>query len=334
MSGDNGFTNKRGLPEWYHDLYWAFNYDATSGGKRRSDFSATGLIKPTQITVLGERYGDLVTEDIADCTWKLLGSAAHSAMYSMQKRSMARMVEEGVAPRVRPVLERRMYTSILIPGTDEGMVTISGAPDRICIDGVTRDFKFTSAWTHVFRSRDREWKRQLAIYNWLGFMYGMDVANQGEICAIFRDWDEKKMMSNDKYPRINVGFYEFDLPSPAATARWIQGKVEEIFACRKLPDDEQPECIVGGEEDDVWASEEKWAYYKSDKLVKATKLFTSEEEAQKRLDVEGKGHIVHRPGERKRCAGYCGVAPWCAQYGKWRQEQGLPPLDVPTAKEA
>ena len=325
----NKFTNKKHLPQWYVDLYRAYEYDATGGGRRRSDFSATGLIKPTQMLLLNERYGHLVYPDVADSTWMLLGNAAHSAMYSMQKRSLERMIAAGDAPRVKPILERRMYSAILVPGSDEGLVTISGAPDRICVDGVTRDFKFTSAWVHVFRSRDREWKRQLAIYNWLGYMYGLDVANVGEICAIFRDWSEKTMMSNKEYPRLNIGFYEFDLPSPAATAKWIQEKVELIFKYRNLDDDQLPPCIVGGDEDEVWASPEKWAYYKKPEQKSATKLFDDEESAKARLEIEGKGEIRHRQGDRKRCSSYCGVAPWCAQYGAWLDEQGLPRPDVP-----
>lgn len=326
----HGFTNRHGFPEWYNDLYWAFNYDATDGGKRKSDLSATGIIKPTQIIVLLDRYGHLVVEDIADQTWRLLGSAAHSAMYWMQRRSIKRMEEEGLAPRVKPVLEERMYTAIVTPEGE--MMSMSGAPDRICVDGVVRDFKFTSAWTHVFRSRDKEWRRQLAIYNWLGYMYGLDVANKGEICAIFRDWHEKNLI-NEKYPIHDVGFYEFDLPSPQATAQWVSQKVGIVIEAKKMADDELPQCQVGGPDDEVWVSGEKWAYYNSEAETKATRLYNSESEAVARMESDGLedqgAHIVHRQGARKRCEGYCSVAPWCQQYLAWCKETGKTPVTNP-----
>lgn len=330
------FDNRLGYPRWYHDMVNGFGYDATQGGKRRSDVSATSMLKPLQVLILLERHGDQVREDIADQTWRFFGSAAHEASFRAQLRQFDRLKKAaalaGEPEPVIPWLERRMYAPLITP---VGQIVVSGQADHIdVLSGDTRDLKFTSAWTAVYRSRDEEWARQLAIYQWFADWSGVEVSGKGTICAVFRDWDKKLAAENPDYPQHDVGFFDFKLASPRATGLWLQNRAAEIIEARKLSDAELPPCSS----EDMWEKDEKWAVYKTRSQKRATKLFDKEDAAiafvEALLEKNPDAYVEHRPGQRIRCASYCKIAPFCHQYRLYCKENGIPVPEMPKPEEA
>lgn len=69
------YTNVKRLPEAYVNAVINDGYD-----KGSSDITATGLIKPPQMTYLEHMFGDQVTVDVADRFHSVMGQLVHAVM--------------------------------------------------------------------------------------------------------------------------------------------------------------------------------------------------------------------------------------------------------------
>mgnify|MGYP003640761910 CR=1 FL=1 len=105
-------TNQYGAPDVFIKAIEADPYD-----KGEADFSVTGLLQPPQITRLWKENEDLLTSDVRDEVWKLLGSGVHAVL-------------EGHGDGT---VEQRLFSE------HEG-VRISGAVDLVK-DGHVTDYK-------------------------------------------------------------------------------------------------------------------------------------------------------------------------------------------------
>ena len=130
-------TNQYGAPDVFIKAIEADPYD-----KGEADFSVTGLLQPPQITRLWKENEDLLTSDVRDEVWKLLGSGVHAVL-------------EGHGDGT---VEQRLFSE------HEG-VRISGAVDLVK-DGHVTDYKVTSVYTTT-RSLKPDWESQLNLYAWL-----------------------------------------------------------------------------------------------------------------------------------------------------------------------
>ena len=72
-------SNKYGLPEEVYKALCSNRYSGDDDG-RKTDYSATTLVAPTQQVVLKRRYPDVNTEDAIDRVWSMFGSIAHTLL--------------------------------------------------------------------------------------------------------------------------------------------------------------------------------------------------------------------------------------------------------------
>ena len=321
-------TNKYHLPA---AVVWAVTHDRYNPGE--GDVSCTTLIAPAQIFQLrhtfvanangdflcdraGEKlvYNDLIEEDASDRIWSMIGSAVHyileNACIAMQ--AAGKWNEDMIA-------ERRFYW-------DVGGKKVSAQIDLLDENSDLNDFKVTSVWAvkDALQSWGKdEWIAQLNIQNYL--MANNDVAvNKLYICAITRDWNKSGRMRDPQYPprAVRVPIKKWPL---AQTEAYIQSRINALYS---------PYPILCTPKE-MWETQTKYAVMKKG-VQKAKRLLDSYDDAfgwcrekgfAGQTMVDGKEvvkldtgiYIETRHGERKRCADYCDMMPFCDQYRDWLQ---------------
>lgn len=281
-------TNKHGLPEEIYRALCSNRYSGDDDGKK-TDYSATTLIAPTQQTVLKRRYPDANSEDAINRLWSMFGSIAHT------------LLEEHGSDDA--ITENRFYATVL------GR-TISGQVDHYK-DGVITDYKTTSSFKISKGSYD-EWEKQLNMYAFLARTNGFIVRNL-QIIAIVRDWNERDI-SKPNYPQIPLVIIPITLWDKDDAEMFILDKVNELIEAEDKKDFNLPMCT----NDEMWATPTVWAVMKEGRKT-AVKLFDTKEEAEEHAgsmsDEAGNSiYIQERKGERRRCARYCNVSSVCYQY--------------------
>lgn len=232
-------TNKSQLPDsifkFLEQAHSFYDHDAVAG-----TLSATTLLKPIQEIVLLKRYGDQIEVDGMDQMWSVLGSGVHAVLEKT----------EGYQPC------GRLYAEI------DG-VKISGKPDYIvnkCVD----DYKITSVFSIIFKSKERDWRRQLSIYRYLYFKQnGVLLDEIGHIVAILRDWN--KNGKGDDYPKFPMVEITLKLSSIEATEQFLRSKITDLKIFEKELDSVLPECT----DEERWYNEKSGKYLKCEKYCQA-----------------------------------------------------------------
>lgn len=277
------FTNDLGLPE---PIVRAVTNDGYNRGE--SDFTVTQLIAPARARVLRKRHAHLITEDVADRIYSLLGQSIHTILERAEIEHMA---------------EVRLYAKV------DGL-TISGQLDRCAFfpDGLLQDYKLCSVWTDFDKS---EWIQQLNMLVWLLEQNGHDV-KRAEIVAIFRDWSKSRAKRERDYPQHQVKLIPIELWTAESTLAFIR---ERIKAHVDAELGELPDCTP----EERWYRGEQWAVMKVGNK-RAVKLHEFKNQAeqhmgtlQERAKPGEKFALEHRPGENVRCAEYCSAYPFCKQ---------------------
>jgi hypothetical protein len=288
--------------------------------------SATTLLKPTRQFVLSNQLPEnLGVPDITDRIASRLGQAIHASVedawrshyedamtnLGMPKKLIdrIRINPETVEPETLPVyLEQRFFRSI------EGVV-ISGQFDQI-IDGELNDVKTTSVFGYLNGTNTENYRNQMSIYRWIN--PEKVTSNIGRIQHVFTDWQRMMTFQNPHYPKHRVTETEIELMSLAETERFIKAKLAEIRANVSLNQDQMIRCT----DKELWKSEPQYKYYakpeNADKGGRATKNFTSKQDALIHLTNAGKGKIVDKPGEVKACK-YCPAFEVCTQKDEYFQ---------------
>lgn len=275
-------TNRHGVPDV---IFRAAQSDKYSRGI--ADVSVTQLIDAPQISRYRERYSAEISVDVVDRLWSLLGTAVHSLL---ENASDNQLVEERLFVRA-------------------GTLIVSGAIDvqEDQSDGTVGilDFKVTSV-TSVMYGKD-SWHKQLNCYAYLVRKNKAKTVSKLQICAILRDWKRADMLRDARYPRAPI--VTIDIPI------WPDEEQERYFEERAAIHARS----IGGEEipcapDERWQRPTKWAVKKSAKSKRASRTFSTEEEAL--AFVGGGDYIIeHRPGTCTRCEqDFCQVAKWCKQW--------------------
>lgn len=253
--------------------------------------SVTGLIQPPRIRQLMIRHADMVSEDVSDRIWMLLGNAVHEVLDRAE-------VDDGFQ-------EERL--SVLVNGW-----RVTGKADLWESPGILSDYKITSVWAYVNGVKP-EWEAQLNCYAEMYRDAGFTV-DKLQIVCIFRDWSKNRAKSGDNYP-----------PCPAAVMpvnQWREWNIEQYLRQRielhqkaeDLPDLELPYCTA----EERWEKPTMYAVKKKGRKS-AVRVLESEESAQKMVN-DGKGEFVEtRPGESTRCEHYCPVNFVCNQYQEAKQ---------------
>lgn len=270
------WSNDLGLPE---PIVRAVTNDPYDRGK--SDFTVTQLIAPARARVLRKRHAHLITEDVADRIYSLLGQSIHTILERAEVEHMA---------------EVRLYAKL------DGL-TISGQLDRCAFfpDGLLQDYKLTSVWTDLDKS---EWTQQTNMLVWLLAENGYTVT-RGEIVAIFRDWSKSRAKRERDYPQHQVKLVPIELWPIDKTLAFVRERV------RAHVDAELgvlPECT----NEERWYRGEQWAVMKNGNK-RATRVFDFPNQAEAFAATDAKFKVEHRPGQSIRCAEYCTAYPFCAQ---------------------
>ena len=278
-------TNKHSLPEEVYRALCSNRYSGDDDG-RKTDYSATTLVSPTQQVVLRRRYPEANSEDAVDRVWSMFGSIAHS------------LLEEHGADDA--LTENRFYAEVLSK-------TISGQVDHYK-DGVITDYKTTSAFKVSKRTYD-DWEKQLNVYAFLARENGLMVRNL-RVIAIIRDWSERETIKPD-YPQTPIVEIPITLWEQDDAEQFVLDRVLRLSVDEEYDDFNQTPCT----DEEMWATSSKWAVIK-DGSTRASRIFETEEEALAFVDGANKTDlsVVERKGERRRCSKYCNVSAVCVQY--------------------
>lgn len=277
-------TNKMNLPETLVEAVRRHEH-------RQADYSVTEILNPPRIVHLTRRHDNEIVEDASDRLWALMGRAVHYILQSGETENV--LVEE-------------YMTEEILPG-----VILSGSADLYTSEkgGTVADFKMTSAWTIVYKSRFKDWTAQLNSYAYMFRKRGFPVHN-GEIYAMLKDWNKNKALANHDYPQHNEYTLSVPIWSFADQHNQLVQRVQYMEETKKLSDDQLPFCTP----EERWEQPTVYAVMKEGRKS-AVKLHDSEEAARKHIKELGEKHYLEvRPGKRTRCEEYCPVAKFCNQY--------------------
>ena len=254
-----------------------------SGKKQGKCISATTLLRSTQQQVLGYRCmnnDDYVEQvDISTLLKSQIGTALHK---SIQDTWESKGLRE----------------------------TITGQFDLVC-NGNLHDFKSTSTYTYVNKTKEKDYILQGSIYRWLNpeLITGDFIT----IHYIFTDWNKNYTLSNPDYPKCPFVSVKLPLMSIAEIETFMSNKIMGIEAY--LEEENLPECDAK-----TLMIDEVWQYFSSNNALRASKNFNSLIEANAYLlSKGGKGVVKKKTSEPKGCS-YCSCRNVCKQYKRFVSE--------------
>lgn len=257
--------------------------------KGDSDYSVTELLSPPRVRRLQERHDAVLTKDVSDMLWALLGSALH-------------VVAERASAEDH-VTEERIVAEI------DG-VKVSGGIDlqEMTSEGVIiTDYKFTSAYSVM--NEKKEWEEQLNLYKWLVESVKRVPVKGLKICALIRDFSRHDR--RDNYPDSPIHMVDIPMWDSVTAEAFVRSRLQLHTEAKFADAMEEPLPPCSAEE--RWFSETTYAVKKEGRKT-AVRVFKTIEEAQE-LAAKEKGYVETRAGEPRRCTGnFCGVAEFCEQY--------------------
>ena len=287
-------TNKQNLPQAIVNAVTNDPYDASG-----SDISVTRLIAPPRIRVLEQENWDLLTDDVSDRIFSLLGqSVRHVIERAKGKDDLA---------------EDRLF----VKNDDTQGWTLSGQFDYLTAkDGELIDFKTTSAWSALdaLSNGKDEWEQQLNLLDYL-VRHSPEVTHEVhslQILAILRDWSKLRVMQSDSYPRKQVVMIPIRRWTPEEQSQYVRERIKAHQDAEKTT--ELPVCSPK----ERWNKPDSYAVMKDGRKT-AARVLPSKEAAEEWLSsnnmVNGvKCQIVLRKGEDVRCQNYCRVNEFCSHF--------------------
>jgi len=280
------YTNKRDYPdfivEWLqHDEY---DYD-------KNTLSATTLMQPPRAYALTQQNWENLEIDVEDLIASRYGTAIHD---SVEKVNLTGCKQE---ERLKKAVKNK-----IISGKFDILKEVSDKRWQLI------DVKSTSVWTHIYGSRDEDYRTQLSIYRWLALQNNYSVIQTAKIWMIFTDWSKSKAKEDPKYPQSRLIVKEIELWGDEETLKYIGDRISLLETARNMEQKDMPKCT----NKELWASGETWAMFK-DGGKRAIKVYKSEDLAIEHNRVDPNHKIVHRPGKVARCR-YCQARKFCSQY--------------------
>ena len=285
--------------------------------------SATSIIKPLRQLILASRVkGDDVAVDLTNMVASRMGSAIHDSIERAWKSNYkgalqilgypSKVIEkvrinpskEELEPDSIPIyLEQRGFKKV-------GKWTIGGKFDFVG-DGRVEDFKSTSTYTAINKSKDNDYILQGSIYRWLN----PDIITRDEMAIqfIFTDWSAAKARADANYPQSRIQQRVLKLKSIQETEAFITRKLRMIEMYWDAKEEQIPECS----DEDLWRSEPVFKYYKNPaKTSRSTKNFEHRQDALQRQAEDGHvGVVIEQPGQVTACR-YCAGFSICSQKDK------------------
>lgn len=281
----------------------------------KGDYTPSSLSRPAYMAALEKKFDDQIVVDCASRVWTLLGKATHN---------IVEIASKGV---VNNRSEERVYCKI-------GKWLISMKFDNLFLDiknSILEDYKTTSVYKFKpdFQGTLPEaddWDAQLNIgayilrHDWHthdgeNFIEGKAPIQLKEIRIIGILKDHRKVMarSDKTYPRHPIATRSFQIWSDEKLEAYVTEKANAQDFGKKNEIKDIPVCT----KKEMWSTPDKWALMKKG-LKRAVKLHVSEESAI-RAKTEDKHYVEFRPGERKRCIGYCDCSAVCPSYQNFLQ---------------
>lgn len=286
-------------------------------------------MKPTKQIVLAKRVPvEKQVEDVEDYVARGLGNSIHDSIEKAWKENYRGNLQRLGYPDnvidligINPTDEERLAKPDMIPVYLEQRgfreingVTIGGKFDLVA-EGHVEDNKSTSAFGWVFGTRDEENQLQGSLYRWIDAIRDVPRITEDfmRVNYIFTDWQKAQARTNPKYPQSRVKHKDIPLLSLDDTEMFVKAKLFDIKKNLPLAESDMRSCS----DEDLWRSAPSYKYYAdptkaTDPNARSTKNFDSLMEANGFLAEKGKGIVVTKPGEVKRCP-YCAAAPICEQ---------------------
>ena len=297
-----------------------------SGKKQGKCISATTLLRSTQQQVLGYRCmnsDDYIEQvDISTLLKSQIGTALHKSIQDTWESKGLRengLINLGISPekiakiKVNPENpnpdDYNLFFEKRVEKEFKGW-TITGQFDLVC-NGNLHDFKSTSTYTYVNKTKEKDYILQGSIYRWLNpeLITGDFIT----IHYIFTDWNKNYTLSNPDYPKCPFVSVKLPLMSIAEIETFMSNKIMGIEAY--LEEENLPECDAK-----TLMIDEVWQYFSSNNALRASKNFNSLIEANAYLlSKGGKGVVKKKTSEPKGCS-YCSCRNVCKQYKRFVSE--------------
>lgn len=289
----------------------------------QADFWATGLPDAPRISLLTDKYWDLIEEDASDLLWALWGTTTHKILEDAAKS----VVLAGHGSSVEAYFERRFEETVEVGGVK---YRVSARTDVI-ENGVLDDYKTSSvfAYKSLVVGDKPEWDRQLDINTAFAQLAGVRVDSQ-RIVLMMKDWRRSEAKRNRDLPQKPIIAVPRPMRTVEVTMEYVRERIQVHVDARKMfvETGEAPECTA----DEMWAKPDTWAVKKTG-AVRATRVWHTPKEAEVHAEQMGKGYgIEFRPGERTRCEDYCSVSQFCSQFRAYLVEKGR--LEAPAEAAA
>lgn len=318
------FTNNLGLTK---PLFNALQWDDYDAGK--ADYTPSSLGRPAYMAALERIHDDEIVVEASDNVWSLLGKATH------------KIVEIGTQNLENNFAEKRVYCEI-------GKWTISMKMDNLFVDAenqILEDHKTTT----VYKFKPNfdgtipdapDWDAQLNIGAYIlrhNFWFYVDKGETTReqhrpipiktlrINGILKDHRQTLARQDRSYPQHPLAVREFQMWPDEKLQSYVADKASEHDFAKTANIEDIPECTP----DEIWATPDQWALMKHGNK-KAIKLFQSTSSlaihvTNKELSLgekKGEHYSEFRPGERKRCEGYCNVGKngLCPAYNSFLKE--------------
>ena len=318
------YTNEQGLS--LPITLWLLHSDSDTTHKEYDSsgdkvISVTSLLKPTRMIYYDIKYKDMtVVRDLTELINGKIGGAIHKSLedaLSNKEQLLATLkelgYEESVLDKLRVNEEKVNDDDIMIYTEKSSMVNdleIIGVKDwkitgrfDLVINGHIHDYKTTTVSSYMNELNKEDHIMQLSLYRLLN----SDIIDKGTgyIHYILRDW--KKHSYSKDYPRASIVTEVVKLHSINTTKDYVFNKINEVD--KALKSDNPPDCS----DEELWKEPDKFAYYKNDKNIRATKVFDDYESAVEMMKDNDKGRVEIRKGIVKRCD-YCPYKSICDQY--------------------
>lgn len=290
-------TNRAGLPD---AIVNAIRNDPYDSGK--SDFTATGLLKPAQMRALEMIHADKLEDDAEKSLYRLYGQVAHGILERANELDLA---------------EKRFFSEFM-------GFKVSAQLDTLALtNGVLSDYKFTTSYGFKSDKEPKpEYIAQLNIQLELIRRNGLN-ATKLQIVGLLRDWHVHEAKRDLSYPKSPIVIQDIPLWSREQTVSYIEMRIAEHVRAQNaaLTGLELPTCS----DEERWAKRRTWAVVKKDqKRALPGGIHLSIEKAlefaeEQRFPVR----IDERPGESVRCENYCNVNKWCKQYQQFKEMNEL-----------
>jgi len=276
-------TNKYNLPQALVDAVKG------DGVREHKGYGVTTILKPVREIILMRRHEGEIEVDVSDCINRLFGTAFHSLIEQHDKTGMAEITLEKEINGLKLIGKLDLYDTI-----------------NECVI----DYKTATVWKVMFKDFE-DWRKQGLIYAWLCMQNGYSV-KKIKFYAFLKDWTAKdKRAKGDDYPESQVYTYELNvgINELVEIETWLEMKFGSLKNELCYNDDELVPCT----KEECWYTGDKYAVYKNVSDKKAQRLFDSKVEAEGYLKekMDGKGIVVFRQGEYRKCQDYCEVCNFC-----------------------